>query len=99
MRPGGAVVTAKLKGDIQSLKRFIGGLHYFVLAESLGGGEHDQPFGFHVPRAMSKEEREAIRAYDTTLRFSVGIEHIDDLLQDLEFAFAATDITQDNHHA
>ena len=34
-----------------------------------------------------------------TLRFSVGIEHIDDLLQDLESAFAAMDITQDNHHA
>jgi cystathionine gamma-lyase len=27
------------EGDIQSLKRFIGGLHYFVLAESLGGVE------------------------------------------------------------
>jgi cystathionine gamma-lyase len=48
---------------------------------------------------MSKEEREAIGVYDTTLRFSVGIEHIDDLLQDLESAFAAMDITQDNHHA
>jgi cystathionine gamma-lyase len=47
------------------------------------GGEHDQPFGFHVPRVDVKRKREAIGVYDTTLRFSVGIEHIDDLLQDL----------------
>ncbi|VTN09573.1 Cystathionine beta-lyase [Raoultella terrigena] len=39
MRSGGAVVTATLKGDLQGLKRFISGLRYFVLAESLGGVE------------------------------------------------------------
>ena len=100
MRSGGAVVTATLKGDIQSLKRFIGGLHYFVLAESLGGVESMINHSASMSHgAMSKEEREAIGVYDTTLRFSVGIEHIDDLLQDLESAFAAMDITQDNHHA
>lgn len=100
MRSGGAVVTATLKGDIQSLKRFIGGLHYFVPAESLGGVESMINHSASMSHgAMSKEEREAIGVYDTTLRFSVGIEHIDDLLQDLESAFAAMDITQDNHHA
>lgn len=84
MRSGGAVVTATLKGDIQSLKRFIGGLHYFVLAESLGGVESMINHSASMSHgSMSKEEREAIGVYDTTLRFSVGIEHIDDLLQDL----------------
>lgn len=100
MRSGGAVVTATLKGDIQSLKRFIGGLHYFVLAESLGGVESMiNHSGSMSHGSMSKEEREAIGVYDTTLRFSVGIEHIDDLLQDLDSAFAAMGIAQDNHHA
>lgn len=100
MRSGGAVVTATLKGDIQSLKRFIGGLHYFVLAESLGGVESMINHSASMSHgSMSKEEREAIGVYDTTLRFSVGIEHIDDLLQDLDSAFAAMGIAQDNHHA
>ncbi|HBK4602755.1 trans-sulfuration enzyme family protein [Klebsiella michiganensis] len=100
MRSGGAVVTATLKGDIQSLKRFIGGLHYFVLAESLGGVESVINHSASMSHgSMSKEEREAIGVYDTTLRFSVGIEHIDDLLQDLDSAFAAMGIAQDNHHA
>jgi cystathionine gamma-lyase len=97
MRSGGAVVTATLKGDIQSLKRFIGGLHYFVLAESLGGVESMINHSASMSHgSMSKEEREAIGVYDTTLRFSVGIEHIDDLLQDLDIAFASMDITQGN---
>lgn len=100
MRSGGAVVTATLKGDIQSLKRFIGGLHYFVLAESLGGVESMINHSASMSHgSMSKEEREAIGVYDTTLRFSVGIEHINDLLQDLDSAFAAMGIAQDNHHA
>ncbi|HEJ8621884.1 TPA: aminotransferase class V-fold PLP-dependent enzyme [Klebsiella michiganensis] len=100
MRSGGAVVTATLKGDIQSLKRFIGGLHYFVLAESLGGVESMINHSASMSHgSMSKEEREAIGVYDTTLRFSVGIEHIDDLLQDLDSAFAAMGIAQENHHA
>lgn len=100
MRSGGAVVTATLKGDMQSLKRFIGGLHYFVLAESLGGVESMINHSASMSHgSMSKEEREAIGVYDTTLRFSVGIEHIDDLLQDLDIAFAAMDLKQDNHHA
>lgn len=97
MRSGGAVVTATLKGDIQSLKRFIGGLNYFVLAESLGGVESMINHSASMSHgSMSKEEREAIGVYDTTLRFSVGIEYIDDLLQDLDVAFAAMDIAEDN---
>jgi hypothetical protein len=76
-----------VEGDIQSLKRFIGGLHYFVLAESLGGVESMINHSASMSHgSMSKEEREAIGVYDTTLRFSVGIEHIDDLLQDLDIA-------------
>lgn len=100
MRSGGAVVTATLKGDLQGLKRFISGLHYFVLAESLGGVESMINHSASMSHAaMSKEEREAIGVYDTTLRFSVGIENVEDLLADLDAAFAAGARTQDGDHA
>ncbi|MEK0247342.1 cystathionine beta-lyase [Enterobacter sp. 10-1] len=100
MRSGGAVVTATLKGDVQGLKRFISGLRYFVLAESLGGVESMINHSASMSHAaMSKEEREAIGVYDTTLRFSAGIENVEDLIADLDTAFAASARTQDSDHA
>lgn len=100
MRSGGAVVTATLKGDIHNLKRFISGLQYFVLAESLGGVESMINHSASMSHgAMSKAEREAIGIYDTTIRFSIGIENVNDLTADLEHAFSGIAITQDDHHA
>lgn len=99
MRSGGAVVTATLKGDMQSLKRFLSGVQYFVLAESLGGVESMINHSASMSHgAMSKEEREAIGVYDTTLRFSIGIENVDDLIEDLENAFSRIAIAQDNNN-
>lgn len=37
---------------------------------------------------MSKEEKENIGIYDTTLRLSIGIEDINDLKDDLEQALS-----------
>ncbi|MCB6146567.1 PLP-dependent transferase [Providencia rettgeri] len=37
---------------------------------------------------MTKEERESIQVFDSTLRLSVGIEDITDLLNDLENALS-----------
>ncbi|ENP3611512.1 PLP-dependent transferase [Salmonella enterica] len=99
MRSGGAVVTATLKGNIKNLKQFISGLQYFVLAESLGGVESMINHSASMSHAaMSKEERETIGIYDTTIRFSVGIEHIDDLIDDLDNAFSRINLIQDDHH-
>lgn len=100
MRSGGAVVTATLKGNIQQLKRFISALQYFVLAESLGGVESMINHSASMSHgAMSKAERETIGIYDTTVRFSIGIESINDLIEDLENAFAAISEKPDEHHA
>ncbi|UTV26364.1 trans-sulfuration enzyme family protein [Photobacterium atrarenae] len=87
MRSGGAVVTVRLKGDLETAKQFIGKLQYFVLAESLGGVESMLNHSASMSHgSMTPEERAAIGVYDTTLRLSVGIEDIQDLLADLEAA-------------
>lgn len=87
MHSGGAVVTIRLKGDIDRLNRFIKGLQYFVLAESLGGVESMVNHSATMSHAgMGKEGRAAIGIFDTTLRVSVGIECIDDLIADLKYA-------------
>ncbi|BET98361.1 trans-sulfuration enzyme family protein [Xenorhabdus taiwanensis] len=87
MRAGGAVVTIKLKGDLEDTKRFLSKLRYFVLAESLGGVESMVNHSATMSHgSMTKEEREEIGIYDTVLRLSVGIEDIRDLLTDLKQA-------------
>ncbi|GAB1440450.1 cystathionine gamma-synthase [Providencia sp.] len=89
MRTGGAVVTIKLKGSIEEAKAFLAKVTYFVLAESLGGVESMVNHSATMSHgSMTKEERENIHVYDTTLRLSVGIEDISDLLNDLETALS-----------
>ncbi|EKT55138.1 trans-sulfuration enzyme family protein [Providencia rettgeri] len=89
MRTAGAVVTIKLKGDIEDTKTFLSKVNYFVLAESLGGVESMVNHSATMSHgSMTKEERESIHVYDTTLRLSVGIEDITDLLNDLENALS-----------
>ena len=38
---------------------------------------------------MTMEELEAVGIYQNTIRLSIGTEHIDDIIQDLEEAFQA----------
>ncbi|CNK42025.1 trans-sulfuration enzyme family protein [Yersinia aldovae] len=89
MRSGGAVVSIRLKGDITEVKTFISKLNYFVLAESLGGVESMVNHSASMSHgSMSKEEKENIGIYDTTLRLSIGIEDINDLKDDLDQALS-----------
>lgn len=87
MRSGGAVVTVQLKGGLDEVKTFIPQLRYFVLAESLGGVESMVNHSASMSHgSMSREEKESIGIYDTTLRLSIGIEDASDLIADLDRA-------------
>lgn len=93
MRTGGAVVAVRLRGssnslsDLDCMRRFFARLRYWVLAESLGGVESMINHSATMSHAsMSKEQRAQVGIYDTTLRLSVGLEDIDDLIQDLSNA-------------
>lgn len=89
MRSGGAVVSIRLKGDTAEVKTFIAKLNYFVLAESLGGVESMVNHSASMSHGtMSQDEREDIGIYNTTLRLSIGIEDINDLIADVEQALA-----------
>ena len=80
----GAIVTFELEGGIPAVKRFVEGLHFFSLAESLGGVEsliaHPATM---THAAMAPEARERAGITDRLLRLSVGIEAADDLVDDL----------------
>lgn len=80
----GGMVSADLVGGQAAVRAFLAGLRCFSLAESLGGTESlvDHPATMtHL--AMTPEARAEAGIGDGLLRFSVGIEHVDDLVADL----------------
>ena len=85
----GSMISFKFKGDVESIKTFLSGLSIFSLAESLGGVEslicHPSTM---THAAISLEEQAIAGITQNLLRLSVGIENIDDLLEDLERGFA-----------
>ena len=68
--------------------KFLEKLHLFTLAESLGGVESLCGHPATMTHAsMPVEEREKSGVTDSLIRLSVGIEDVDDLIEDLKNAF------------
>ncbi|MGO4223080.1 O-succinylhomoserine (thiol)-lyase [Lysobacter sp. TAF61] len=94
----GAMLSVELEGGVhgeeeRAVRAFVEGLECFTLAESLGGVEsliaHPATM---THAAMSAEARAAAGIGDGLLRLSVGIEHADDLVADLEAALARAQV-------
>jgi len=87
----GAIVTMELEGGEAAVRRFVDGLKYFSLAESLGGVEsliaHPATM---THAAMAPEARAAAGLVDGLLRLSIGIEDVEDLQADLAAGLART---------
>ena len=90
MRDFGGMISIVLKNaTIEDTFKVASSFHVFSLAESLGGVESliNHPATMthaSVPRA----ERERVGVVDTLLRLSVGVEDIEDLIEDLKQALA-----------
>ncbi len=87
----GGMVSVELQGDLQRNRRFASSTRLFSLAESLGGVESmiNHPASM-THASIPKAEREKGGLRDTLMRLSVGIEDVDDLIDDLEQAIAAS---------
>jgi cystathionine gamma-lyase len=83
----GAVVSFILQGGISNVGAFLNKLNVFTLAESLGGVESlvGHP-GTMSHSSLSAQERAELGIPDNLIRLSVGIEHVDDLIADLDRA-------------
>ncbi len=84
MRHAGGVIAFELQGTIEDGKRFINQMKLFSIAVSLGDCESliQHPASMtHSP--YEPEERLAAGISDTLIRISVGLEHADDLIEDL----------------
>ena len=90
VRGFGGMISIDL-GNAAKARRFVEKTRIFALAESLGGVESliGHPASMthaSVPPAM----RESMGLTDSLIRLSCGIEDADDLIADLEQAFAAS---------
>ncbi len=86
MRGFGGMISADF-GDVETAKKILKNVKIFTLGESLGGVESliSHPASM-THAAVPKEKREAMGLTDSLIRFSVGIEDIEDLIDDLEQA-------------
>ena len=83
----GGMITFYLDGDIESARKVLERVKLFALAESLGGVESliEHP-AIMTHASVPKEVRESIGLYDNLIRLSVGIEDVEDLIDDLRGA-------------
>jgi cystathionine beta-lyase/cystathionine gamma-synthase len=87
----GGMVACELVGGAAAADRFVQALEVVTYAPSLGGVETLVTLPARTSHAgLSPEERRASGIADSLVRISVGIEHIDDLLEDVQQALAAT---------
>jgi cystathionine gamma-lyase/cystathionine beta-lyase len=88
MRDFGGMISFSMKNNtIEETRRVMEGTKVFALAESLGGVESL----INLPCVMThasvpKEERDRIGITESLIRLSVGIENIEDLIEDLRQA-------------
>jgi cystathionine gamma-synthase len=85
MRSGGGMVSFIHKEGAEAARRFAERTRLFTLAESLGGVESL----VEVPAAMTHASTAGspLAVDPGLIRLSVGLENIEDLLEDLETAF------------
>jgi len=90
MRGFGGMISFYLRGDLDAARRFLQAVRVFTLAESLGGVESliEHP-AIMTHASVPRENREKLGIADGFIRVSVGVEHVDDLIADLDRAFAA----------
>jgi cystathionine gamma-lyase len=90
MRGFGGMLTFVLRGGLPAARAFLKAVRVFACAESLGGVESliEHP-AIMTHASVPPETRERLGIADGFIRVSAGIEHAEDLLEDLERGLAA----------
>ncbi len=84
----GGTLSFEVDGGLEEAEGFLEGLRIFALAESLGGVESliEHP-ALMTHASVPRETRQEIGITDSLIRVSVGLEDVEDLIEDLEQAF------------
>jgi cystathionine gamma-lyase len=86
---GGGIVSIDVKGGLEAARRMLERCELFALAESLGGVESliNHP-AIMTHASVPRERRESLGISDTLIRLSVGVEDVDDLIGELDYALS-----------
>lgn len=87
---GGSIFTFEIKGDDRTAKDFIDNLEIFSLLANVADVKSLVIHPASTTHSqLNEEELKEQGIYKNTIRLSIGTEHIDDILEDLEEAFKA----------
>jgi len=87
MKYGGGIVTFQVKGGLEAGRRFLDQLGLFSLTPNLGDSRSIATHPASTTHSKLKpEEREAVGISDGLVRLSIGLEHIEDIWEDIEQA-------------
>jgi len=96
MKAAGGVIAFELNADLKGGEEFINRMNLFSIAVSLGDAESliQHPASMtHSP--YTPEERTAAGISDSLIRISVGLEHVNDLVEDLKQSLDKIENRQD----
>jgi cystathionine gamma-lyase/cystathionine beta-lyase len=83
----GGMVSFEIEGRVEAANSFLRNIELFSLAESLGGVDSLAEHPATMSHASIPEDfRKKVGIADDLIRLSVGLENVDDLIQDLEQA-------------
>jgi O-succinylhomoserine sulfhydrylase len=87
MRWGGGIVTFEVKGGLEAGRRFFDALNLFSLTPNLGDSRSIATHPASTTHSKLKpEERLAVGISDGLVRLSIGLEHLEDIWEDLDQA-------------
>ena len=86
---GGSIFTFEIKGGQEEAWKFIDNLKLFSILANVADVKSLAIHPYTTTHSqMSPEELEAQHITPATIRLSIGVEHIDDIIADLELGFA-----------
>lgn len=91
MRYGGGLITFNLKGGAERARSFLDHLKFLSLTANLGDTRTTVTHPSTTTHAkLTEEERQAVNIYPALVRVSVGLENVNDILEDIEGALRAS---------
>ncbi|MBU0697521.1 MAG: aminotransferase class I/II-fold pyridoxal phosphate-dependent enzyme [Bacteroidetes bacterium] len=84
MKQGGGIVTFVIKGGFERAKRFLDALQMFLITSNLGDSRSIATHPASTTHSkLSVEERSQIGIYPGSIRLSIGLENIEDIIGDV----------------
>ncbi|MCY1509649.1 O-succinylhomoserine sulfhydrylase [compost metagenome] len=87
MKQGGGIVTIVVEGGIEGARRFMDGLKMFSISANLAD---TRSIATHPATSthskLTEEQRQEVGIEQGSIRLSIGLEHIDDIIKDIESA-------------